>query len=396
MILLINLIGFLLVPRLCVAMSANQPLLRKIEIIDTNNFLAPGASSYPFDMTDNSALQKLRSYVAKRAAFEPANDPEVIIRVLDWVSAQWEHDGMNEPRKDESALDILKDVHERAKRYRCVEYGLVASELLRSLGYPARSVEIDSDDFTYGGFGRQHVAAEVWSNSLQKWVFIDPQNGAYPTFDGELLSFYDLYDLKRRGKFAAVQFNVTESFRKRYPDFNDHEFDRTYREFIARYFGHVATTVNLSGRKHLLALQLDDKTQALAFQGWPYENAVYTRKPEDFYPDMNRTLISFEYRNKRSGTKQELLLAQGIKTEEEYLAKMPLWAPKPDFIVSLANGSAWHSYYAYRTSRQGAWEHLDGNSMPWSLSAGDNFFEVRSINKMGIPGPSSFVVIRYH
>ena len=41
---------------------------------------------------------------------------------------------MNEARPGESSLDILKDVHEKRKSYRCVEFGQVLSDLLKSVG----------------------------------------------------------------------------------------------------------------------------------------------------------------------------------------------------------------------------------------------------------------------
>ena len=375
--------------------AKSPPAFKKIEIVETDNYFSPVASSlYPDDVASASTLSVLRAYVLERAALKPEDDPGVILKALEWVSVQWRHDGLHEARPGESALDILKDVHEKGARYRCVEFGFVVSELLKSLGYAARPVEIDSVDFAYGGFGRQHVAAEVWSNRLRKWIFIDPQNGAYPTWQGKFLSFYELYDLKKQGRFAEVKFNATDGFRERDREFDDKEFQTGYGEFLSKYFGAIGTAAVRNGKKYLLVLQLDGRTQPLTFQGWPYENAVFTQNAVDFYPEMNRTLLSFEYRDK-IGSKEAWITAHGIKTEADYFAKMPLLVPKPDLVVSFADPSLWHSKYEFRTSRLGAWTQAPGDSMDWRLQEGENYLEARSVNKMDIPGPSTFVAVRY-
>jgi hypothetical protein len=181
--------SLLLAAPLAAAAEPAAPPLRRIEIVEDNNRLpSPLASLYPVETAGPASLAPLREYVRRRADFLDAKDPDVIFLALGWVSTQWKHDGMNEPRTGESSLDILKDVHEKGARYRCVEYGQVLSDILKSLGYVTRRVSLRSPNVAYGGFGQGHVATEVWSNALRKWIFIDPQFSVYPSHEGKFLN----------------------------------------------------------------------------------------------------------------------------------------------------------------------------------------------------------------
>lgn len=372
------------------------PVLHKIEVIETNNYFTSSSSDlYPALAAELDKLSDLRSYVLKRVDLRPGDDPEVIIRALEWVSSQWRHDGFNEPRKGESALDILKDVHERGARYRCVEYGLVLADLLKSLGYVTRRVSIKSVDAAYGGPGQGHVATEVWSNRLSRWIWLDPQFSVYPTYEGRFLDFHEMYDLKRQGKFSRIRFNVTDGYQKHESKFNAVEYDKDYRKFIQRYFGYLGTAIMREGGKYELLLPLEGKSQLLTFQGTPYGGLFFTKDSRDLYFEMNRTWISFAYRDARNASSQTMMETLGIRTEEDFIAKMPVFAAKPDFTLTLLNNSAWHAHYERRTSREGAWTRLIGSSMNWSLTHGENYLEIRSVNQMGVPGPSTFASIRY-
>ncbi len=379
------------------------PPLKKIEIIDTNNYFSGFSSDlYPENSADKAYLSNLRAYVLKRVRLDPQDDPGVILKALEWVSLQWKQDGMNEPRKGESALDILKDVHQRGARYRCVEYSLVLSEILRSLGYVSRKLSLRSVNVAYGPGGQGHVGTEVWSNHLQKWIFVDPQFSVYPTYKGRYLNYYEIYRLKKQGKFSKIRFNATPGYQKRDPKFNAQDYVRGYRQFLKQYFGYMATPITRSGKNYDLVLQLDGKREPLTFQGLPLGNSLFTRDPRDLYFKVNQTLINFQYR-RDAGSYQKLLKEKGLvitgKTDAEKIAEVkklePLFADKPNFILSFLNNSPWHSYYEYRLSARGSWLKISGDSMNWNLKSGRSYLEVRSVNQMEIPGPGTFVDVLY-
>ncbi|MFO8000443.1 MAG: transglutaminase-like domain-containing protein [Marinilabilia sp.] len=137
---------------------------------------------YP-DTSENDYLSKLRKqYGIDDLVKGQNNDLDKIKSVLDWTNKQWEHNGSNKPSKQD-ALTILKEAHE-GKQFRCVEYGIVATTALNSIGIPARTLGLKTQDVEKVMSGAGHVVTEVYSKEFEKWIFIDPQSNIIPTLNG--------------------------------------------------------------------------------------------------------------------------------------------------------------------------------------------------------------------
>ena len=147
-------------------------------------------STYNFfyaDTTANEYLRELRNrYIAELLLNEQQKELDKILAVLDWTSRQWEHNGSNNPSKSD-ALTILKEAGE-GKQFRCVEYGIVVTSALNSIGIPARTLGLKSRDVEKVRRGAGHVVTEVYSKELDKWIFIDPQFNIMPTLNGNPLN----------------------------------------------------------------------------------------------------------------------------------------------------------------------------------------------------------------
>jgi hypothetical protein len=145
---------------------------------------------YTFFYADTIANEYLREfrnrYIAEFQVNEQQKELDKILEVLDWTSRQWEHNGSNNPSKSD-ALTILKEAGE-GKQFRCVEYGIVATSALNSIGIPARTLGLKSRDVEKVRIGAGHVVTEVYSKELKKWIFIDPQFNIMPTLNGNPLN----------------------------------------------------------------------------------------------------------------------------------------------------------------------------------------------------------------
>ena len=138
---------------------------------------------YYSDTLDNAYLSELKNkYNLELLVKGVPSDIGKIKNILDWASKQWEHNGSNNPSKQD-ALTILKEAHE-GKQFRCVEYGIVATAALNSVGIPARTLGLKTRDVEKVMRGAGHVVTEVYSKALDKWVFIDPQFNIIPTLNG--------------------------------------------------------------------------------------------------------------------------------------------------------------------------------------------------------------------
>lgn len=145
---------------------------------------------YRFIYSDTSAndyLRKLRNtYKLDILTKGQEKEFDRILSILDWSSKQWEHNGQNSPTKQD-ALTILKEASE-GRQFRCVEYGIVATSALKSIGIPARTLGLKTRDVEKVMRGAGHVVTEVYLKEYDKWIFIDPQFNIVPTLNGNPLN----------------------------------------------------------------------------------------------------------------------------------------------------------------------------------------------------------------
>lgn len=89
------------------------------------------------DTLGNDYLRNLRKTYRLDSLTANASDQfEKVKIILDWTSKQWKHSGSNQPAKSD-AISILEEA-KTGKSFRCVEYGIVSSAALNSIGIPAR------------------------------------------------------------------------------------------------------------------------------------------------------------------------------------------------------------------------------------------------------------------
>jgi len=361
--------------------------LYKIEIIKSSNFVIKDDYLhllYP-EKIDSPEYKELKEYVLKNIQTDPSKDPEFIIEVLDWVGHQWKHNGFNEAPESMTSMEILQRAR-KGEQFRCVEYGKVLKDILLAFGYLSRTVALKTSSAPYGGLGQGHVATEVWSNSLRKWIFVDPQFSIYVKHRGSFLNYYEIYELKKDGKFNEIEFFLTKKFneKKEIDDYVDN-----YRKFISRYMGSIDMSYRLGEKTVRLVLMMEGKNNFLTFQGLPYNNAIFTSDVRDLYFDLNRSIIFFTYRDNQ--TLKDL--SKDITTNEDYLKKMPLFAAKPDFIINFQNNMPWFDYY--ELSINGTVVTVKEKEYSLSLREGLNEIQVVGINRAGLKGIPSDITIKY-
>lgn len=149
--------------------------------------------TYPFIWSDPDSpyLTEFRvKYALDEKVAGCESDYEKAQAVVSWVSSLWKHHGSNIPQKSDP-LSILEEV-EGGKRFRCVEYSIVAAGALNALGIPARTVGLRTKYVETELWGAGHVVAEAYLKDLGKWIMIDGQWGVIPILNGTPLSAFEL------------------------------------------------------------------------------------------------------------------------------------------------------------------------------------------------------------
>lgn len=140
---------------------------------------------------DEPYLVQLRTkYQLNQLLAKSKSDYERVRLISKWARTQWEHNGSNEPTREEP-IAILEEAA-TGKQFRCVEYSIVLSGALNSVGIPARVVGLMMPDVETRPTGAGHVVAEAYLADLKKWVMIDGQWDVTPVLNGQPLNAVEL------------------------------------------------------------------------------------------------------------------------------------------------------------------------------------------------------------
>lgn len=144
-----------------------------------------------WSLFEEDYLTELReTYKLDELTADCQTEYEKTLKIIEWVSGLWEHDGNNIPEQWDP-LYILDQVVNHGKRYRCVEYGTVIYGCLQSIGIESRMLGLKMETVETEEYGAGHVACEVYLKDIKKWAFIDGQWGAIPMLGEIPLNAYE-------------------------------------------------------------------------------------------------------------------------------------------------------------------------------------------------------------
>ena len=381
-----------------VAFGQDQPATRPAAALHVIELLA--ARNPPLDLRAGLLVvpdsigderhQKLRAYAKDLAGGTRDDELSRLLRISAWVHQRIQHDNFNAAPAQATALDILNRAA-RGEHFSCVEFSRVLKETLAAFGYVARTLSVQSPAVAYGPLGSGHVASEVWSNALDKWVFVDAQWGVYARLDARPLSFYELYRLKQDGRFNDVRFvSLNASAQHDEPAARAHQEE--YRHFIANYFGYLSVRYTQAEQVANLVLPLDGAALALTFQGLGRSGQLFTTEPRDHYFTLNHTNILLYYRDQPTAKRPHGQI--DIADPDDYLARMSEFAATPDYLVVLHHNMPWFDHFEVALD-EAPWQRLDDNAFTWSARIGTQTLKVRAVNEVGVVGPVSSLTLRY-
>lgn len=366
--------------------------LRTIEVVESvNGPLNPGVRKLVLANDIRDAYHRsLRSYLKAEQNLDLSSDPAAQFKIAAWVHGHIKHDSFNTALDEATTLEILQRAIS-GERFSCADFSNVLKDLLGAFGFVSRVVSLQSPNIAYGSLGSGHVANEFWSNTLDKWIFVDAQWGLYARYQGRPLNFYEIAKLRQAGKFGEVEFlpvnpgASSDSTKLK-------QKIREYRAFLKDYFGFLSARYRYVEQTVNMVLPIEDRSLPLTFQGLGRNGQMLTTDPAEHYFSLNHTSILLYYRDQP--TSGHPLSGVDTTSSDDYLARMPQFAAQPDYTVVLYSNTPWMDRYEFSVDG-GAWKALEDNTVTWTLHAGINRFAARAVNHAGIAGPSSVLAIRY-
>lgn len=230
----------------------------------------------------NAYLNRLKAQYSLEKVVEGAtSDSARALRLLKWSHDQWEHNGMNEPRRRD-ALSILEEVKTEGKQFRCVEYGIVGTAALNAFGLPARVLALKMKEVETTPSGAGHVLLEVYLPDMGKWVLMDGQMDAMPVLNGVPLNAVE-FQQAIATHYEALEIRSLSGTSKAdyvrwiypYLYYMDVHFDN--RE------GRGEEKELHQGKKSLMLVPRGAKEPKSFQQMRPIDYVLYTRSLADFY-----------------------------------------------------------------------------------------------------------------
>lgn len=237
------------------------------------------------DTLDNKYLRELRQgYKLDSLTDNSDSEFEKIKIILDWANRQWEHNGSNNPSNPD-ALTILKEA-QSGNKFRCVEYGIVTSSALNSIGINARVLGLKTRDVERVKLGAGHVVSEVYSTVLNKWIFIDPQFNVIPTLNGEPLNAVEFQKaiLNDRDNLKLVNLKGEVAA----------EVSENYTNWVAKYLfyfdvlfdqriGNEPRYKSINGMTKITLVPIGEKEPKVFQRHNKIDYSFYTNSLNDFY-----------------------------------------------------------------------------------------------------------------
>ncbi|MBO4851784.1 MAG: transglutaminase domain-containing protein [Prevotella sp.] len=131
---------------------------------------------FVYQPKESMNLRMVRDYFKLDSVAGQGDELSKIINLLHFAHDNIRHDGGNRAFAEMDAIDLYNYYKTTGKGVNCRQLAISLCEMYLSMGIPARYVTClaaDPNDYEC------HVINSVWSEQLQKWLYIDPTMDAW-------------------------------------------------------------------------------------------------------------------------------------------------------------------------------------------------------------------------
>ena len=166
---------------------------------------------FSYESKESRSLSIVREYFKLDSVAGQGDELSKILNLLHFAHDNMRHDGGNRAFAEMDAIDLYNYCKTTGKGINCRQLAISLCEMYLSMGIPARYVTcMPADPLDY----ECHVINTVWSEQLQKWLYIDPTMDAWVMDEnGTMLSiatkeyYLDYYMAKNLYYFVCKKFS---------------------------------------------------------------------------------------------------------------------------------------------------------------------------------------------
>lgn len=147
--------------------------------------------AFTYQSKENSSLVKIRQDFHLDSVAGKGNEISKILNLMHWVHNTVRHDGRSSKNPTlKNAIDLIKVCRSEKRGVNCRMMATILNECYLSLGIKSRFITCLPKETK---FEDCHVINMVYSNDLNKWIWIDPTFDAYVMNEkGELLGLAEV------------------------------------------------------------------------------------------------------------------------------------------------------------------------------------------------------------
>lgn len=319
---------------------------------------------FKFDEADNPKLKELREKYKLDDVVAPGKDEfDKQVLLLDWTHHQFKKFG-RPSANPKGALEILQSVEE-GNTFFCAQYGATYCSAAAALGWVDRTLALRRHKDYPGSGSSEHTSTEIWSNQFRKWMVMDPTANMVVEKDGIPLNGVEIRTewFEREGKDLVF---VVGKERKRHKKAD-------LPIFLGRFAGFGDLTVPAN------------EMEKYGFIG--------------YVPNTNLMDAGSDY-GKMFIVKDQLCEAKWHERKNpEHPAVDPYFPIGQAALTLTADAGQVHvairtltpNFREYRIQIDGKGWSSSGEKVAWTLHAGANRLEARTVNQFGVEGPVSTV-----
>jgi len=314
-----------------VTLGGRKVTIRKLDILP---YVENACTKvFTWEKSDLPELKELREkYKLDEVVAPGKTEFEKQVLLMDWVFRQWKFGHARELVALRDPAKILEEA-QKGHKFQCMHSEVVLRALMGSMGWVARPM------------GKpKHSYNEVWSNQFRKWVRMDATSNSYAVRGEIPLSTYELRMALMKNDLDGVV-GVTKGERKPVVV----KFASRWKR-ISFYMNDV-----YGKRPGGKVFTVVDEFSDGAYHNWPHPE-----NPMDLYFPINQAALTL------------LPDGQNVKVSIRTLT------PNFDRFQVRIDGKDWAD---------------SKEAFTWAPHEGENRLEARSINKLGVAGPVSGVML---
>lgn len=322
---------------------------------------------FRFDSADNPKLHQLRQRYQLEAVVAPGRDEfDRQVLLLDWVHHRFTSFG-RPTSEARGALEILEAIEE-GHTFFCSQYAHVYVSAAASLGWVDRVLALRRHQDPPGGGSSEHSTTEIWSNQYRKWIMMDPTAKMFIEKDGLPLNAWEIRQewFHRAGRDLVF---VVGKERRRY-----RKSDLPI--FLGRFAGFGDLTVPA------------DELDKYGFIGF-----IPNTDLMDSGLDYARMFIVKDALC--DGTRWHVRAAPANPAVDPYFpihqAAVTLTPAEDNLAVRFQTLTP--NFQRYEIRQDGGPWRPTGDRYDWRMDPGVHQLEARAVNRFGVAGPISTIVV---